>query len=83
MRFKVMPRPLSAPRPPPTRWLVYLESEDDSKIVEFTDYAEAMRHAQEESRRGALSCVEVSDHLGRIVWSQAGAEAGGVSPSPV
>jgi len=83
MRFKVMPRPLSAPRPPPARWLVYLESDDDSKIVEFTDYAEAMRHAHEESRRGALSCVEVSDCLRRIVWSHTGAEAGGVSSSPV
>ena len=83
MRFKVMPRPLTAPSPPPTRWLVYLESDDDSKIVEFTDYAEAMRHAQEESRRGALSCVEVADCLGRIVWSHTTAEASGVPSSPI
>ncbi len=79
MRFKVMPRPLSVPRPPPERWLVYLESDADSKIVEFTDYAEAMRHAQEESRRGALSRVEVSDCLGRIVWSQSKADISGVA----
>jgi hypothetical protein len=85
MRFKVMPRPLSAPPPPPppTRWLVYLESDDDSRIVEFTDYAEAMRHAQEESRRGALSCVEVADCLGRIVWSHSAAEASGVPSGPI
>ena len=83
MRFKVMPRPLTAPRPPPTRWLVYLESDADSKIVEFTDYAEAMRHAQDESRRGLLTSVEVSDCLGRVVWSHSNAEADGVSASPI
>jgi hypothetical protein len=83
MRFKVMPRPQLAPRPQSTRWLVYLESDDDSKVVEFTDYAEAMRHAQEESRRGVLSSVEVSDCLGRVVWSHSSAEAGGVSSNPV
>jgi hypothetical protein len=78
MRFKVMPRPLSAPRPPPVRWLVYLESGTESRIVEFSDYAEAMRHAQQQSKTIGTMGVEVSDCLGRIVWTYSPSSQNGV-----
>ena len=81
MRFKVMPRPLAAPRPPPTRWLVYLEFDTGAKVVEFIDYAEAMRHAQDQSKLQGASCIEVSDCLGRVVWSHSGTEAIGAPAS--
>jgi hypothetical protein len=82
MRFKVMPRPLSAPRPPPVRWLVYLESGIESKIVEFSDYAEAMRHAQDQSKITGTTGVEVSDCLGRIVWQYSRSTQNGVQSIP-
>lgn len=82
MRFKVMPRPLSAPRPPPVRWLVYLEFDTESKIIEFADYAEAMRHAQEHSKIAGTLGVEVSDCLGRIVWTHSASTENGVTSVP-